>query len=234
MLRSFSAVVVTGGSSGLGKSFIEHIAKVNPGIPFCNLSRHEPVIILPQLNLRHFACDLEKSSAIEATAREILEHLSVVAPTGRVLLINNSGFGSYGHFSASPLPQQLGIVDVNIRAPVHLTGRLLPMLLQRGGAILNVASTAAFQPTSFMATYGASKAFLLHWSLALNEELRGSGVNALAVCPGPTATGFSQRAGLDFGGVPTTWCGRPCGRWRPAARKRSPAGSIARWCFSAR
>jgi len=93
------------------------------------------------------------------------------------------------------------MLDLNIRGLVDLTGRLLPLLKARGGAIINVASTAAFQPTPYMAAYGASKAFVLHWSLALNEELRGSGVRTLAVCPGPTATEFFRRAGLQQGSV---------------------------------
>lgn len=122
-------------------------------------------------------------------------------PAGRVLLINNSGFGSYGYFPEPNLSHQLEMLDVNIRALVNLTGLLLPTLKARGGAIVNVASTAAFQPTAFMATYGASKAFVLHWSLALNQELRGSGVRTLAVCPGPTATQFFVRAGLAQGSV---------------------------------
>jgi short-subunit dehydrogenase len=91
------------------------------------------------------------------------------------------------------------MVDVNVRAVVQLTGLLLPLLRERGGAVISLASTAAFQPTAFMAAYGASKAFVLHWSLALNEELRGSGVRTLAVCPGPTATDFFRRAGLQEG-----------------------------------
>jgi short-subunit dehydrogenase len=70
------------------------------------------------------------------------------------------------------------------------------MLRARGGVIMNIASTAAFQPTPWMATYGATKAFVLHWSLALDEDLRGSGVRSLAVCPGPTATNFFKAAGL--------------------------------------
>jgi hypothetical protein len=73
---------------------------------------------------------------------------------------------------------------------------MLPILRARGGAIINVASTVAFQPTPFAATYGATKAFVLNWSIALNEELRGTGVRALAVCPGTTRTEFFQRAGV--------------------------------------
>lgn len=120
---------------------------------------------------------------------------------GRILLINNSGFGAYGRFPEPNLSHQLEMLDVNIRALVQLTGLLLPFLKERGGAIMNIASTAAFQPTPFLAAYGASKAFVLHWSLALNEELRGSGVHALAVCPGPTSTEFFRRAGLQKGSV---------------------------------
>jgi short-subunit dehydrogenase len=123
-------------------------------------------------------------------------------PEGRVLLINNSGYGSYGSFLEADLRNELGILDVNIRALVEITGRLLPTLKIRGGAIINIASTAAFQPTPLLATYGASKAFVLHWSLALREELRGSGVHVLTVCPGPTATGFGTRAGVKSGSVP--------------------------------
>ncbi len=118
-----------------------------------------------------------------------------------MLLINNSGFGAYGCFPEPNLTHQLELLDVNIRALVELTGRLLPVLRKRGGAVMNIASTAAFQPTPFMATYGASKAFVLHWTLALAAELRGSGVQALAVCPGPTSTQFFRRAGLRQGAV---------------------------------
>jgi len=200
-LLPFSAVIVTGGSSGIGKSFIELGAKLNPGLQFCNLSRRAPVIKIAGLKLNHFACDLSRPADIERVVPELTAFLAQAMPAGRVLLINNSGFGSYGHFPAPGLDHQLEMLDVNVRGLVELTGRLLPLLQARGGAIINVASTAAFQPTAYMAAYGASKAFVLHWSLALNEELRGSGVRTLAVCPGPTATEFFRRAGLQPGSV---------------------------------
>ncbi len=200
-LSSFSTVIVTGGSSGIGKSFIELMAKLNPGLQFCNLSRREPGIKISGIKLNHFACDLSRPPDIAATVAAVEGFLAQAVPAGRVLLINNSGFGAYGRFPEPDLGHQLGLIDVNIRGLVDLTGRLLPLLKARGGAILNVASTAAFQPTPYMATYGASKAFVLHWSLALNAELRGSGVTALAVCPGPTTTDFFKRAGLHSGTV---------------------------------
>lgn len=204
-LQTFTSVIITGGSSGLGKSFIELIGKLAPGTTICNLSRSQPDINSPELKLRHFPCDLSQPAEIVRIAADVEAHLNAVAPTGFVLLVNNSGFGAYGVFPEPELAHQLELLDVNVRAVVHLTGLLLPMMKQRGGAIITVASTAAFQPTPYMATYGASKAFVLHWSLALNEELRGTGVRTLAVCPGPTATQFFRRAGMQQGSVPDTF-----------------------------
>lgn len=201
-LSKFTSVIVTGGSSGIGKSFIGLMTKLSPSLRFCNLSRREPDIKSAQLNLRHIPCDLSKPAGIAAVSSEIFEWLKADTTGGAVLLINNSGFGSYGHFPEPNLPHQLELVDVNVRAVLDLTGRLLPVLKERGGAVITVASTAAFQPTAYMAAYGASKTFVQHWSLALNEELRGTGVRTLVVCPGPTATDFFRRAGLQQGSVP--------------------------------
>lgn len=94
------------------------------------------------------------------------------------------------------------MIDLNVKAVVALTAGLLPVLCERGGDIVTVASTAAFQPTPFLATYGATKAFVLNWSLALNYELRGSGVRSLCLCPGPTESNFFRRAGLQKGSIP--------------------------------
>ena len=86
------------------------------------------------------------------------------------------------------------MIDVNIRALAQLTGLLLPLLKRRGG--IELVSTAAFMPVAYNAAYAATKAFVLHWSLALNQELQGSGVRALAFCPGTTSTEFFERAGV--------------------------------------
>jgi short-subunit dehydrogenase len=134
---------------------------------------------------------------------EVRAFLASDAPDGRILLINNSGFGIYGRYPEPGTTQQLEMVDVNVRAVLQMTGALLPDLRARGGAIVTIASTASFQPTPYLATYGATKAFVLHWSLALNEELRGTGVRTLAVCPGPTSTDFFERAGLTREAVPS-------------------------------
>src|SRR5690606_7363430 len=100
------------------------------------------------------------------------------------------GFGGYGTVETVGLHHQLSMVDLNVKAVIHLTALLLPDLRQRGGDIVNVGSTAAFQPTPYLATYGATKAFVFNWSLALGEELRGSGVRVLCLCPGPTESNF--------------------------------------------
>jgi short-subunit dehydrogenase len=200
-LQEFTAVIVTGGSSGIGKSFIERCGEWNANLTVCNLSRRTPDLFYGKLKLRHFPCDLAQSSSLASVVQEVEAFLQREAPQGRVLLLNNSGFGAYGYFPEPNVAHLTEMVDVNVRAVVELTGRLMPLLKARGGAIVNIASTAAFQPTAFMATYGATKAFVLHWSLALNEELRGSNVRALAVCPGPTATEFFRRAGLEKGSV---------------------------------
>jgi short-subunit dehydrogenase len=154
-----------------------------------------------ELKLRHISIDLAEKGRIPDVSTEVISWLVEEAKEGRVLLINNSGFGGYGNFPAPGIGHQLEMMDVNMRVVIELTSCLLPTLRERGGAIINVASTAAFQPTAFMSVYGATKAFVLHWSLALNQELRGSGVRALVVCPGPTATEFFKRAGMEEGSV---------------------------------
>jgi short-subunit dehydrogenase len=201
-LKNLSAVIITGGSSGIGKSFIELCGKLRPELAFCNLSRRKPDINIPQLKLRHVPCDLSRPEEVARGLGEVREFLERDAPAGRILLVNNSGFGIYGRFPETSTEQQLEMVDLNVRAVIQMTGALLPALRARGGAVITVASTAAFQPTPFLGTYAATKAFVLHWSLALSEDLRGSGVSALALCPGPTSTDFFRRAGLEKDAVP--------------------------------
>lgn len=190
-----SVVIVTGGSSGIGSALIKAIYKVNDRLAVCNLSRKKPEFF-PGENFHHFPVDLREADALEAVAGD-LEVFLGGAPAGELVLINNSGFGDYGPMGSLDAGKQLGMMDLNMRALVDLTLRLLPRLQERGGAVVNIASTAAFQPTPGMATYGATKAFVLHWSLALAEDLEDSGVQALAVCPGPTRSNFFRAAGFE-------------------------------------
>lgn len=114
------------------------------------------------------------------------------------VLVNNAGFGLHGSFAQTPLHDELAMIDLHIRSMTILTKFLLPpMVERRQGGILNVSSTAAFQPGPYMAVYYASKSYALSFTEALAGELRGTGVLVTALCPGPTETRFSKRAGLS-------------------------------------
>jgi hypothetical protein len=111
------------------------------------------------------------------------------------MLVNNAGFGSFGDFSKLELSRELSMIDLNIKSLVDLTHRfLVPMREMKQGVIINVASTAGFQPVPFMATYAATKAFVLTFSEALWEENRPFGVHVMALCPGVTETNFFEAA----------------------------------------
>jgi short-subunit dehydrogenase len=114
------------------------------------------------------------------------------------ILVNNAGFGGFGELSAMPEEEILGQIHLNITALTHLTRLFLPpMLARRRGKIMNVASTAAFQPGPLMAVYYATKAYVLSFSEALANEVSGSGVVVSCFCPGATNTGFAKRAGTE-------------------------------------
>jgi short-subunit dehydrogenase len=114
------------------------------------------------------------------------------------ILVNNAGFGLYGEFLETDLEKELEMIQVNIVALTTLTKLFLPQMIKRKrGKVLNVASTAAFQPGPLMAVYYATKAYVLHFSEAISEELIGSGVSVTALCPGPTESGFQREANMD-------------------------------------
>ena len=220
-LRRCSVIVVTGGSSGIGAEFLKAVTKLSHAPVVCNLSRSRPSDFTESGHRKHIPCDLEKLDDLQRAAAEVLEAVKQSPYPGGVLLVNNSGFGLYGEFPEDA-PEKIGaMVDLNCRAPVLLTALLWPELMRRGGAVLNVASLAAFQPTPFLATYAATKAFLLNWSVALDAEGRRHGVRALALCPGPTPTNFFRRAG--FGEAPVAGYGTTVEHvvsdaWRALAR----------------
>nr|WP_269522629.1 SDR family NAD(P)-dependent oxidoreductase [Coraliomargarita parva] len=188
-------MVITGGSSGIGRSIIKASLRLKPNLTICNLSRSKPDVFLGE-NGHHLPTDLTSPSALESSANRVLQ-LVRQAPSGELILVNNSGFGDYGPMGDLDASKQLKMIDLNVRSLVDLTARLMPALQARGGVVVNLASTAAFQPTPYMSTYGASKAFVLHWSLALNEDFRGTNLRALAVCPGPTRSNFFKAAGFE-------------------------------------
>jgi uncharacterized protein len=112
-------------------------------------------------------------------------------------LVNNAGYGLFGEFKDSPLDDELRMMQLNMTSLTILSKLFLPDLLARRGQLLNVASTAAFQPGPYMAVYYATKAYVLSFTEALAAELEGSGVSVMALCPGPTASGFQDKAAMQ-------------------------------------
>ena len=194
-LNAFGTLVISGGSSGIGNKFIRLFLKHSPTARVFNLSRTKPDFSDGIYNVDHLTVDFTDRAALDEACAELVKRLEAVP--GPVLLVNNSGFGSFGVFNGADVERDGRMIDVNVRAPMVLTGRLWDVLKQRGGMVVNIASTAAYQPTPFFATYGASKAFLAHWSLALWRENLGTGIHVLTVCPGPTSTTFFRNAGFS-------------------------------------
>lgn len=189
--------LVTGASAGIGVDLAECFAA--DGYNLILAARTERA-------LREVADRLAKTHAITATP--IAVDLGAIGGGQRLadaiatrglsvdVLVNNAGYGLAGAFSGSDAAGQLGMIDLNDRALVELTHIYWPaMLANRRGGVLNVASTAAFQPGPLMAIYYASKAFVLSFSEALWEEARGTGVKVSCLCPGPTVSKFRERAG---------------------------------------
>lgn len=198
MAEKANAVLITGGSSGIGRELARLFAA--DGVPLVLVARGtaELARAAAELTRTHrvdvttIAADLSVPSEIERLVERIRAGGIEVA-----ILVNNAGFGSGGPFARSGLADDLGMIAVNVSAVTHLTRLLLPAMLERGhGRILNVGSTAGFQPGPFMAVYYATKAYLLSFSEALAEELAGTGVTVTTLCPGPTDTGFAKRAGI--------------------------------------
>jgi short-subunit dehydrogenase len=186
--------VVTGASSGIGLAFARELSR--RGHTVLAVARREDRLLalaaerpLDSGAVHPLVVDLAEDGAV----RRIREAAGDLG--GAAWLVNNAGFGQYGVLPRADPKRLSRMVRVNCEAVVLLTHVLLPDLIARRGAILNVASTAAFQPTPFMAVYGATKAFVLSFSEALREELTATGVRVTALCPGPVATEFGEVAG---------------------------------------
>lgn len=194
--EGYAGAIVTGASSGLGEAMVKRIHGLNENLPILSISRSKPILHYPENILKHVSCDLSNGPNIKTCFPEVENFLKTLGDNGKLLLINNSGVGAYGSFPEEDFSKLGSMIDLNVRAVVHLTCKLLPFMKKRGGAIVNVSSLAAFQPTPFLSVYGATKAFLLHWSLSIREELRDSSIHVLAVCPGPIRTNFFRAAGF--------------------------------------
>jgi short-subunit dehydrogenase len=196
-----STALVTGASSGIGAAIATELA--SRGYSLVLVARREE-------RLRSLATELTAAHDVEveivtADLGEEAERDRLQAELGGrarsvEVLVNNAGFGHQADFAPSPRERMVEMVRVNVEAVVDLTSRFLGPMVERGrGSVINIASTAAFQPMPGSAVYAASKSFVLSFSEAIRTELRGTGVTVTAVCPGPVKTEFTDVAGV--GGV---------------------------------
>ncbi len=188
--------LITGASTGIGYELSKLFAKDGHRLILVARERQRLEEVAAEMRgisgqeVRVIACDLSEPGAAEQVFRETGEPVD--------FLVNNAGFGLGGYFAQTDLSTELSMIQVNVAAVVHLTKLfLVPMTQRKTGRIMNVASTAAFQPGPVMAIYYASKAFVLSFTEAIAEELRGTGVTVTALCPGPTASQFQQRAKIE-------------------------------------
>ncbi|WP_375480356.1 SDR family NAD(P)-dependent oxidoreductase [uncultured Jatrophihabitans sp.] len=199
---SDTAALVTGASSGIGAEFARELSRRG----------HQVVLVARSGDkLAELAAELGAGAHVltadvgHPAARAALPDRVAELGLSASMLVNNAGFSTLGPVAKSDPAAELNLVEVDIAAVVDLCSRFVPGMVERGrGAVLNVASTAAFQPLPGQAAYGAAKAFVLSYTQSLATELRGTGVSATALCPGPVKTGFGERAGFaegDFDGA---------------------------------
>lgn len=192
-------VLITGPTSGIGYELAKLFAKDGYGLVLVARGGDKLLEIKKDFEKQYsiFVKVIEKDLSISSAPQEIFETLEKDSHPIDIL-VNNAGFGNYGFFSETDLQTELGMIQLNITSLTHMTKLFLKGMVQRGsGRILNVASTAAFQPGPLMAIYYASKAYVLSFTEALANELKGTGVTVTALCPGPTTTGFQKRAEIE-------------------------------------
>lgn len=188
--------VFTGASSGMGREFVKQI---------CAAQRFDEVWVIARrldrleelksemvdCKVRCISLDLTKPEALDEYKELLNEHKPEVE-----VLVNASGYGKFGAFKDIPLEEQLGMIDLNDKALVAITYLTLPYL-KAGSAVYQVDSLSSFQPVPYIGVYGATKAFVLSFTRAVNAELRHTGIKMMAVCPGWVKTDFFDRAVTD-------------------------------------
>jgi hypothetical protein len=196
--------LVTGASSGIGAALARRLARDG---------RHLVLVARRADRLETLARELKEAHGIVAhvvpkdltrpgAASELLEE---IARRGLTVdwLVNNAGFGTVGRLDQVPVERELEEIRLNVEVLVELTGRCLPgMVARRRGVVMNVASVGGFAPGPYMATYAATKAFVLSFTEAIAAEMRGTGVQVLCVCPGFTRTEFQEQAEVDVSALP--------------------------------
>lgn len=191
--------LITGASSGLGTEFARIHASKSDNLVLVARSKDKMDALKAELEKQHgvsvyvIAKDLSEGDAAKTVFDELQKQNIHVD-----YLINNAGFGDFGFFAECDWEKQLQMINVNMTALTYLTRLFLPgMIKNKFGKILNIASTASFQPGPTMSVYFATKAFVLSFSEAIANEVKGTGVTVTALCPGATATGFKAAASLD-------------------------------------
>lgn len=196
-MNAYKTALITGASSGIGAAFAATLARAGSDLILVARSEDKLRQLAGELtretgrNIQVIAADLSKPDA-GARLRKQVDALEMAVD----LLINNAGFGTQGAFEQQDAAREAEEIRLNASAVVDLSHAFLPPMLDaRHGAIINIASSAAFQPMPFFAVYAATKAFVYSFSDALNEELRGRGVHVMSVCPGPVDTAFFEATG---------------------------------------
>ncbi len=194
-----NTVLITGASSGIGAAFARKLAVQGRNLLLVARSEDKLITICNEIGrtssvrAQYVALDLSQLGAPLRLYEETQKRGLAID-----MLINNAAFGAMGDFAKLDLERQLNMLDLNIKALVSLTHLFLAQMRQtKQGTIINVASTAGFQPVPFMANYAATKAFVLSFSEALWEENRHYGIHVMALCPGVTETKFFEAAGVD-------------------------------------
>ena len=190
--------VVTGASSGIGAAIARDLAGRGHGVTLVARSADKLSDLAAELRGSGVRAEVLATDLTDREARAGL--LDRVTELGLEpdILVNNAGLSTLGRTFAADPEQEMAMIELDVVAVVDLTVRFLPGMVERGrGAILNVASTAAFQPLPGQAGYGGCKAFVLAYPRSLGGELKGTGVHATALCPGPVDTGFGEAAGFD-------------------------------------
>ena len=190
--------LITGASAGLGVEFARQLSKRGHRLVLAARRKDRLEALVDELgNARAVAIDLSKSGS----AAKLLADLKAAGEQVEIL-INNAGFGLIGRFAELDAKREREMIDLNVGTLTDLCRAVAPAMIKRkSGGILNVASTAAFQPGPNMAVYFATKAFVLSLTEALHEELKPHGVKVSALCPGPTRTEFGDVAGFGGNGL---------------------------------
>ncbi|CAN5864753.1 SDR family oxidoreductase [soil metagenome] len=208
--------IVTGASSGIGTEIARELARRGLGVTL--VARREALLraLADELSAAHgVRAEMVVADLADAGSRATIATELVTRGLTVDVLVNNAGVTTLGPVHRSDPAREVALLRTNVEAVAHLCSNFLPGMVERGrGAVLNVASTAAFQPLPGQAAYGGAKAFVLSYSQAMRAELRGTGVIVTALCPGPVETGFGEAAGLGDGEAASAL---PKLMWVPAA-----------------